>query len=191
MFNDWQWQAESTPAASPFAVAAAVGGYLTVVWLLSLLIKTPVHVPKGVIVAHNLVLCVGSLAMFLGAAYEALLVRHSVAFSPSRCRPACSSRTGPFPWLAAAVLLPGPPHWSDQAAGFPHQMPSVLRSARLPVNLTGSPINYANRLIRSLITSQSTPDAVVCLPSVVGELRRLKLGALPCRKRACGSRRTG
>ena len=33
---------------------------------------------------------------------------------------------------------------------------SALRSARLPVNLIGSPINYANRLIGSPITSQST-----------------------------------
>ena len=33
---------------------------------------------------------------------------------------------------------------------------SALRSARLPVNLIGSPIYYANRLIGSPITSQST-----------------------------------
>jgi hypothetical protein len=31
-----------------------------------------------------------------------------------------------------------------------------LRSARLHVDVTGSPINYANRLIGSPITSQST-----------------------------------
>ena len=33
---------------------------------------------------------------------------------------------------------------------------SALRSARLPVNLIGSPVNYADRLIGSPITSQST-----------------------------------
>jgi hypothetical protein len=33
---------------------------------------------------------------------------------------------------------------------------SALRSARLPVNLIGSPVNYANRLIGSPINSQST-----------------------------------
>ena len=38
-------------------------------------------------------------------------------------------------------------------------LPSALRSARLPVNLIGSPINYANRLIGSPITSQSTAPA--------------------------------
>ena len=36
---------------------------------------------------------------------------------------------------------------------------SALRSARLPVNLIGSPIKYANRLIGSPITSQSTAYA--------------------------------
>ena len=42
--------------------------------------------------------------------------------------------------------------------GKSHKMAvsSALRSARLPVNLIGSPISYANRLIGSPITSQST-----------------------------------
>ena len=35
----------------------------------------------------------------------------------------------------------------------------ALRSAHLPVSLIGSPINFANRLIRSSITSQSTGGA--------------------------------
>ena len=34
-----------------------------------------------------------------------------------------------------------------------------MRSARLPVNSIGSPINYANRSIGSPITSQSTADS--------------------------------
>ena len=38
-------------------------------------------------------------------------------------------------------------------------VPSALRSARLPVNLTGAPIKYANRLIGSPITPQSTDRA--------------------------------
>jgi hypothetical protein len=42
---------------------------------------------------------------------------------------------------------------------------SALRSARLPVNLIGSPINYSDRLIGSSITSQSTaPVASDTLP---------------------------
>ena len=41
---------------------------------------------------------------------------------------------------------------------------SAVRSARLPVNLIGSPINYANHLIGSPITSQSTAlqAAILC-----------------------------
>jgi hypothetical protein len=38
---------------------------------------------------------------------------------------------------------------------------SALRSARLPVNLIGSPINYADRLIGCPITSQSTAQGGV------------------------------
>ena len=54
---------------------------------------------------------------------------------------------------AALCVLP-----ADAAARWRLDAPQVsaLRSARLPVNLIGSPINYANRLIGSPITSQST-----------------------------------
>ena len=41
---------------------------------------------------------------------------------------------------------------------------SALRSARLPVNLIGSPINYTNRLIGSPITSQSTALTLSSIP---------------------------
>ena len=41
------------------------------------------------------------------------------------------------------------------ADGSTHEA-SALRSARFPVNLIGSPINHANRLIGSSIISQST-----------------------------------
>ena len=44
-----------------------------------------------------------------------------------------------------------PELWEPRASMY-----SALRSARLPVNLIGSLINYANRLISSPITSQST-----------------------------------
>ena len=56
--------------------------------------------------------------------------------------------------------------------------PSALRSGRLPVNLIGSPINYANRSIGSPITSQSTAETN---PSAAPLLRS---------HRSCGKRRT-
>ena len=43
--------------------------------------------------------------------------------------------------------------------------PSALRSARLPVNFIGSPINYANRSIGSPITSQSTAGGPLSVPA--------------------------
>jgi hypothetical protein len=42
---------------------------------------------------------------------------------------------------------------------------SALRSARLPVSLIGSPINYANRLIGSPITQSPQSTAVGSQPT--------------------------
>ena len=46
--------------------------------------------------------------------------------------------------------------WGGTRGSAHLEVTSALRSARLPVNLIGSPINYANRFIGSPITSQST-----------------------------------
>jgi hypothetical protein len=48
---------------------------------------------------------------------------------------------------------------------LPLPLPSALQSARLPVNLIGSPINYANRLIGASITSQSPAIAPSSRPA--------------------------
>ena len=53
---------------------------------------------------------------------------------------------------------------------------SALRSAHLPVNLIGAPINYANGLIGSPITSQSAVPAVSG-PGAAGDLGRGERGA--------------
>jgi hypothetical protein len=56
------------------------------------------------------------------------------------------------------LAVDGPP--ASSRYGLRYRAPvvwgSALRSARFPVNLIGAPINYANRLIGSPITSQST-----------------------------------
>ena len=46
----------------------------------------------------------------------------------------------------------------------------ALLSARLPVNLIGSPINYANRLIGPPITSQSTAALPACCVQAFGAI---------------------
>jgi hypothetical protein len=58
--------------------------------------------------------------------------------------------------LILPVDVPDPSNVQWTLSVGPYHLSSALRSARLPVNLIGSPINYANRLIGSPITSQST-----------------------------------
>ena len=51
---------------------------------------------------------------------------------------------------STSSYLPQP---DDRTVLVKVRAPSALRSARLPVNLIGSPINYANRLIGSPVSS--------------------------------------
>ena len=67
---DFRWQRNSTPLSKPETVATLVVCYLIAVLLLRLLVKKPVPVPVGIAALHNAILCFGSLAMFLGTAYE-------------------------------------------------------------------------------------------------------------------------
>ena len=69
------------------------------------------------------------------------------------------SRAPSRPSRSKGGLLPGGMLTLQQPSGTPgvsRASASALRSARLPVNLIGSPIDCANRLIGSPITSQST-----------------------------------
>ena len=85
--------------------------------------------------------------------------------------PETDSRTTPsdaMPWGPElnrgmwATVLQGPV-WAQEMPGA-WGLISAVRSARLPVNLIGSPINYANRLIGSPITSQSTASGSPMAP---------------------------
>ena len=75
MVKGFAWVRDQTPASSYTFVAASVVGYPTAILALQFLLrgrKTPV--PLGYFPAlHNLVLCVGSLIMFLGAIQALLL----------------------------------------------------------------------------------------------------------------------
>ena len=70
----FRWQRNSTPLSRPETVAALTVCYLIAVLLLRLLVKKPVPMPVGIAALHNAILCFGSLAMFLGTAYEACKV---------------------------------------------------------------------------------------------------------------------
>lgn len=68
---NFRWQRNSTPLSKPETVATLIAFYLIAVLLLRFLVKKPVPVPVGIAALHNAILCFGSLAMFLGTAYEA------------------------------------------------------------------------------------------------------------------------
>ena len=84
----------------------------------------------------------------LQGSYLASCFRSMYAGCEFHCCSLCSAADRAQAWLNASQR------------GARRQGPtSALRSARSPVNLTSSPIHYANRLIGSPITPQSTgPD---------------------------------
>jgi hypothetical protein len=91
-----------------------------------------------------------------------LLIYHATtnAYGVLATPPPLHLKFGPrFPRPQIAGLYRVPPWQSTcESSSKYSSIPSgsAFRSARLPVNLIGSPINYANRLIGSPITSQST-----------------------------------
>ena len=73
--TQFQWRLGITPLSSPVTLAALVLLYLAGVLALRLTVKRPVSVPVSVAALHNAILCFGSLAMFVGTAYESYQVR--------------------------------------------------------------------------------------------------------------------
>ncbi len=79
MISDFQWQYGVTPLSTYSSVAVGVTVYVLVVAFLPKYIRQPVAIPAAITGLHNLILCFGSLAMFLGAAFEGTRVPcHSV-----------------------------------------------------------------------------------------------------------------
>ena len=74
-FKFFQWQRSVTPVSDPRIVAAAVAAYLALVGLGRAVIVKPLWLPRAAPALHNLILCLGSLLMFLGTAHESWRVR--------------------------------------------------------------------------------------------------------------------
>ena len=68
--QDFHWDTESTPLALPRDVALSCLGYLLSVGSLRSIISRPLLIPRIVPAIHNAILCLGSLAMFLGTGWE-------------------------------------------------------------------------------------------------------------------------
>lgn len=64
--DEFRWSRESTPLAHPAFPVAGMLLYLATVFTLKRAVKTPVRIPIAVAAVHNLILCLGSLAMFVG-----------------------------------------------------------------------------------------------------------------------------
>ena len=68
--SSFEWQPGTTPLSSPFTLCACVLGYLAIVAFLKTNVRKPIELPLWVPASHNLILCLGSLVMFIGTAAE-------------------------------------------------------------------------------------------------------------------------
>ena len=80
-FKFFEWQRNDTPLSSPTSVASILAAYLVTVTLGTHCVKRPLPLPRVVIAFHNLVLCLGSLVMFIGTAHESFRVRLCISSS--------------------------------------------------------------------------------------------------------------
>ncbi len=74
VMKGFDWENRSVPMSRPVAAYSSIALYLFVVFLLKKCIQRPVKVPTAVAATHNLILCLGSLVMFVGTAFESLKV---------------------------------------------------------------------------------------------------------------------
>jgi hypothetical protein len=83
LMDSFKWERGGTPLSSRSALAAGVVAYLLSIGFLKSIVRNPIHVPTWIAAAHNLVLCVGSLIMFIGTAYESLQVYNVIPCTQS------------------------------------------------------------------------------------------------------------
>lgn len=72
--DSFVWQPGFTPLSTHRALVLGVFSYLVGIGLLKGVLWKSLHVPTWIAAGHNLVLCLGSLAMFIGTAYECFQV---------------------------------------------------------------------------------------------------------------------
>ncbi len=73
----FDWYTRDVPMSRPIEAYSSIAVYLAGIFVLKLLFQRPVTVPTAIAAMHNLILCLGSLVVFLGTAYESLKVRLS------------------------------------------------------------------------------------------------------------------
>ena len=85
-YQGFSWQPRKTPLSTPASVITLVMAYLVVIAMGRQIFSKPVKVPTALSAGHNLVLCVGSLVMLLGTAWESVQVPCE---QHARCMHAC------------------------------------------------------------------------------------------------------
>ena len=66
----FNWESRAVPMSRPVEAYSSIATYLAGIFILKQALPRPVEVPSWIAALHNLVLCLGSLVMFLGTAYE-------------------------------------------------------------------------------------------------------------------------
>lgn len=74
-YQGFAWQPRKTPLSTPASVITLVVAYLALVAMGRQVFSKPARVPAALSAAHNLILCVGSLVMLLGTAWESVQAR--------------------------------------------------------------------------------------------------------------------
>ena len=75
LMEGFDWYSRAMPMSRPIEAYSSIAIYLASIFVLKTLLHRPVTVPTVIAATHNLILCLGSLVMFLGTAYESLKVR--------------------------------------------------------------------------------------------------------------------
>ena len=75
LMEGFDWYSRAMPMSRPKEAYSSIAIYLAIIFVLKNLLQRPVTVPTVIAATHNLILCLGSLVMFLGTAYKSLKVR--------------------------------------------------------------------------------------------------------------------
>ena len=81
MMESFDWENRAMPMSQPVEAYSSIFIYLSGVFILNYALPRPTGVPTWIAALHNLVLCLGSLVMFLGTAYESS--KANLAFTKS------------------------------------------------------------------------------------------------------------
>ena len=66
----FDWESRAMPMSRPVEAYSSIAAYLAGIFVLKQALPRPVGIQSWIAALHNLVLCLGSLVMFLGTAYE-------------------------------------------------------------------------------------------------------------------------